>query len=179
MSKYGARKVIVTEDGTIFDMETINKFHLIVEGKIFDSRMEGSYYQELLWMKRDGAIREIECQPVFILQENPKIKYVADFRITFSDGTQIIVDVKGFETPAFRMKAKLFKAKYPDIELRVITKYCGQWMTVAEVKKQKSANKRAFNKLIKQAEKKGQITNERKPKHRTSTSGRRSKPKTV
>lgn len=163
MSKYGARKVVVTADGTLFDLDTIRQLNLIVEGKVFDSKMEGMYYQELLWMKKDGAIRDIFCHPVYVLQEDPKITYVADFLITFSDGQQVVIDVKGKETPTFRVKMKLFKSRYTT-ELRVITYYRGRWVQIEEVKKEKAAHKRALNKLIKQVEQKGRIKRERQPK---------------
>ncbi|KIL35140.1 phage-like protein [Cohnella kolymensis] len=164
MSKYGAKKVIVTADGTLFEVETIKRFGIEVEGEKFDSVMEGSYYQELLWMQKDGAITEIKCHPSYVLQDKPKITYIADFLISFADGQQIIVDVKGKETSTFSVKRRLFKARFPDLQLLVITKYRGQWVPIEDVKKEKVDRKRAMNKLIKQSQGKGRILHERQPK---------------
>ncbi len=155
MSKYGAKKVIVTADGTLFDEATVKQFGLAIEGIRFDSTKEGEYYQELLAMKRDGAIIEIACHPKYILQDKPLITYSPDFLITFTDGTKVAIDVKGVETSTFSVKARLFRAKYPDLELRVITKYRGQWVPIKEVKKEKAARTRALNKMIKTATQKG------------------------
>jgi hypothetical protein len=38
--------------------------------------------------------------------------YVADFLVTYKDGTEKVVDVKGFETPVFKIKRILFELKY-------------------------------------------------------------------
>ena len=153
MSKYGAKKVIVTADGTIFDVETVKRFNLTIDGVRCDSVAEGEYLRELLQLKKEGAITEIECQPKFPLADG--IIYIADFKVTFSGGSTVVIDVKGVQTPVFRLKAKMFRTAYPDLELRVIQKYHGRWMTVEEIKKEKSAQKRALNKLIKKAEEKG------------------------
>jgi hypothetical protein len=162
MSKYGAKKVIVTADGTIFDVDTIKQFKLDIDGVRCDSRMEGEYLSELQQLKREGAIMDIECHPSFDLQSG--ITYIADFKITFSDGKKVIVDVKGFETAAFRMKSKMFKSNYPDLELRIITKYCGRWMSTKEVKQAKSTHKKAVKKLLNLAAEQERSKHERQPK---------------
>jgi hypothetical protein len=48
------------------------------------------------------------------------MRYIADFKITYSDGEVVIEDVKGwggYTTPDFKMKAKLFSYRYPTLTL--------------------------------------------------------------
>jgi hypothetical protein len=131
------------------------EFNLAIDGIQFDSEMEGSYYIELLWMKRDGAITDIICHPKYELQDKPKITYTPDFLITFTDGKQVAIDVKGVETSTFSVKRRLFIKAFPELELRVLTKHLGQWVPIKEVKKEKAARTRALNKMIKKATQKG------------------------
>ena len=90
----------------------------------FDSVKESRHYQDLVLMERAGLITNLELQPVFILQEKQAgmraIKYVADFRwVDVATGKTHVKDSKGFQTAAFRIKAKLFKAKFPDLIFEV------------------------------------------------------------
>jgi len=165
MTKYNAKKVIVTEDGTIFDSLTVKQFNLDIRGIQCDSMMEGEYLQHLLRSKKEGLVTEIECHPSYKLHDG--IVYIADFAVTYTDGTFAVIDVKGVETPAFRMKAKMFRSLYPDLELRVITKFCGQWMTTKEVRKAKSENKKAEVKLLKRIAEQERVKHGRQPKQRT------------
>jgi hypothetical protein len=61
-----------------------------------------------------------------LVKERP-IYYVADFDfIEVMTDKRVVVDVKGgkagkgTETAVFRLKAKLFRFKYPGIELRIV-----------------------------------------------------------
>lgn len=151
MSKYNAKKVIVTSDGTLFEEELVKKYFIDVEGIRFDSKMEGEYYQELLLMKRYGEIKDFTCQPKFVLQENPKVTYIADFLITDLDGSQRVVDIKGVETSTFKVKLKLFQAIYPTFRIEILTKKQGQFVSLKQIKRENAARKRAASKLLKQA----------------------------
>ena len=99
-----------------------------IDGHTFDSKREAEYYQELKIMKKAGYIHGFELQPVFLLQEaftkngkrHQAIKYIADFKVIQEDGRVDIVDVKGHETQVFRIKRKLFEARYPDLTLKLI-----------------------------------------------------------
>lgn len=101
MSKYNAKKVEV-------------------DGIIFDSSAEAEYYKVL---KGKGV--EFEIQPKFLLQEATEldgeklreISYIADFRVG-----NLVIDIKGVQTEAFKMKAKLFKNKYKHLKLVCLTK---------------------------------------------------------
>jgi hypothetical protein len=125
--KYGAKSCIVTEDGTLFTIEEIKKYNLSIQGNRFDSMAEAQYYLSLRDLEMHGEITHIELQPAFILQESPKIKYVADFKVIWADGREEILDVKGVETQAFRIKMRLFKAKYPDKSLWIVKRKGREW----------------------------------------------------
>lgn len=108
-------------------------------GKKWDSQMELEYYEYLL---KTFTKEEILIQPKFELQ--PKfssegklvrpIYYIADFQIN-----ELVVDVKGMETTDFNLKKKMFKYKYPELELKIITKapkyLKNEWVELEELKK--------------------------------------------
>lgn len=87
----------------------------------FDSGLEDKFHTMLL---KSGI--EFEKQIKFELQESFKINgrsiqsinYIADFYLKKLD---IIVDVKGFETPEFKLKKKLFQKKF-GIDIICLTK---------------------------------------------------------
>ena len=101
-----------------------------IDDIVFDSKDEALYYQALKDMKAKGLIKDFELQPEFILQEGFEkdekkyraIKYTADFRVLTNNDYSYIVDVKGMLTTEFKIKMKLFNYKYPNIELRLISR---------------------------------------------------------
>jgi hypothetical protein len=44
--------------------------------------------------------------------------YRADW-VYVEDGRTVVEDYKGFQTAVFKLKAKIFRFKFPDIELRL------------------------------------------------------------
>jgi len=152
MNKYNAKKVIVTVDGTLFEEAIVKRYKLEIVGTRFDSKAEGEYYQQLIPLLKDGTLERIEFQPAYVLQESPKITYKADFLLIFSNGEQIVVDVKGVETATFRLKRKLFKTKYPNLTLQIIKKHRGMWMTDEDIKKEKAAHRKAVKQLLQRAD---------------------------
>ncbi|MBE0341808.1 DUF1064 domain-containing protein, partial [Paenibacillus sp. 28ISP30-2] len=72
--------------------------------------------------------------------------------VTDLDDTQRVIDIKGAETSTFRVKLKLFQGKYPTMHIELLTKCRGEFVPLQQVKKEKSARKRAVNKLLKRAE---------------------------
>ncbi|ETT30696.1 phage-like protein [Paenibacillus sp. FSL R5-192] len=152
MNKYNATKVIVTEDGTLFSEWIVKKHNLDITGIRFDSIAEGEYYQLLLQQKRFGEIKAFECHPKFVLQEKPKVTYIADFLVTELDDSQRVVDIKGVETSTFRVKLKLFQAKYPTLPIDILVKKRGEFIPLAQYKKEKSMRKRAANAIRKRVD---------------------------
>jgi hypothetical protein len=100
-------------------------------GHLFDSRAERDFYLLcLLPLKQSDIIAGIEFQPKYELQpafrkdgkKYRPIYYIADFEVTYRDGTVDIIDVKGFETPVFKLKQKLFEYKYPGKRIKCVKK---------------------------------------------------------
>lgn len=96
----------------------------VVEGIAFDSKAEARDYVSLRIAEAAGMISGLELQPTFLLQpafidaQNVRrraITYRADFRFQ-RDGKTVVADRKGVQTAAYKIKAKMFRAKYPDIE---------------------------------------------------------------
>lgn len=115
-----------------------------MNGHVFSSELELKYYEYILTLM-DGAVKDVILQPRFLLQEAftkngekvRKIEYVADFKIFYTDGTEEIVDTKGFTTPDFKLKQKMFDYKYPDLNLRVLnySRIDGGWVDVKLIEK--------------------------------------------
>lgn len=96
----------------------------VVDGIRFDSKAEAKRYGELKLLERAGAIKDLRVHPTYKLAA--RITYEGDFeyQVAVPDGFAslhtICEDVKGVETQVFKVKAKLFREKYPDIELRIV-----------------------------------------------------------
>lgn len=109
MSKYNARKTTL-------------------DGHTFDSKAEGSYYLILKEMHRIGEIQSLTLQPKYLLQEGFKkngktirsITYKADFEVLHKDGSVEVIDVKGIQTETFKIKAKMFEKRYPELTLTLV-----------------------------------------------------------
>ena len=109
-SKYNARKV--HEDGYTFD-----------------SIQECYRYRDLVLMEKAGAISNLVVHPVFLLQENFKdaatgkrhraITYEGDFQY-LENGVTVVEEVKGKPTDMFRLKWKMFRKLYPNLDARII-----------------------------------------------------------
>lgn len=101
-----------------------------VDGIVFDSAKEAHVYVGLKLMEACGKIHCLERQKVFLLQDpfrddagkrHRAITYRADF--VYSTGKPprcVVVECKGFKTPVWRMKEKMFRARYPNIRLEVV-----------------------------------------------------------
>ena len=100
----------------------------VLDGIRFASKGEARRYAELRLLERAGEISCLTLQPSFVLQEkftdaagvkHRAIKYVGDFKY-LENGRTVVEDFKGMETQAFRIKSKLFRAMYRDVELRIV-----------------------------------------------------------
>lgn len=96
-------------------MSKYNAIKTEVDGYIFASRKESNYYLELTLREKAGEISDLELQPKYPCVVNGKLvcNYVADFRYyDIKNKYTVIVDVKGFKTPVYRLKKKLVEAIY-------------------------------------------------------------------
>lgn len=100
----------------------MNKYHNIpttVNGITFDSRKEAERYIVLRGMEKAGTIQNLRLQVPYKLSEPYKIagktvkgtKYIADFVYTLN-GREIVEDVKGVKTAAYRIKRNWMHEKY-------------------------------------------------------------------
>lgn len=129
-NKYGAKKVVI-------------------DGIKFDSKMESDYF---LYLKQQPSVIAFSLQPKYLLQDKfekrgikfRKIEYKADFDVLYKGGHIETIDIKGAETEVFKIKRKLFEAKFPQelILLTFVKKY-GGWVTVERLKEIRKANKKS------------------------------------
>ncbi len=100
-----------------------------VDGIVFASGLEARRYQQLKLLLASGTITNLDLQPVFELQpdfrdntgkKQQAINYKADFKY-IEAGRVVIEEVKGFETPVWKLHKKMFLYQYPQLELRVLT----------------------------------------------------------
>lgn len=85
----------------------------LVDGIRFASKREAARYSELKLMERAGEISDLVLQPRYPLLVNglKVATYVADFRYRDLGLDAVVVeDAKGFRTPDFILKSKLFEA---------------------------------------------------------------------
>ena len=119
-------------------------------GITFDSVLEMKYYRDVVCpMLESGQVTKCELQKPYELQ--PKfihdnktvqpIKYVADFVLTFANGTEIIIDTKGCPDSVAILKRKLFWYCYHDLTYKWVTyiKKYGGWIEYDDYKKRKNA----------------------------------------
>lgn len=94
-----------------------------LDGILFDSKAEATRYAELKMLLKAGMIQKLELQPVFPLVpaqgKERGLSYVADFSYEES-GHRIVEDVKGMRTDVYKLKRKLFRAMYPEIDFREV-----------------------------------------------------------
>lgn len=94
-----------------------------VAGREFDSKREANRYCELIMLQKAKVISDLQCQVKYELLPKQKgeraMYYIADFMYT-ENGKTIVEDVKGYLTEVYRIKRKLFKYRYPDIDFREV-----------------------------------------------------------
>jgi hypothetical protein len=82
----------------------------------YDSKFEAGYGQELEIRKKAKDIKNFEAHVRLPLVVNnyTVCDYYIDFKIYHNDGTIEFCETKGFPTPAWKIKWKLFCALYED-----------------------------------------------------------------
>jgi len=95
-----------------------------IAGIRFASRAEANRYLELSLLQKAGEIASLQTHPRFTVWQHGKEKiiYEADFSY-YEDGQQVVEDVKGgkgTQTAVFKLKARMFKAMYPDIRFVIV-----------------------------------------------------------
>jgi hypothetical protein len=100
-----------------------------MDGYVFDSVAERNHYISLKLLAHAGEICQLQVHPKYILLEGFKhaatgkrvraITYLADFAYV-ENGQPVTIDVKGARTEAYRIKSKLFMARYPHIRFEEV-----------------------------------------------------------
>jgi Protein of unknown function (DUF1064). len=120
---------------------------------IFDSVMEMKYYRDVILPQMEsGDIVDCELQKTYELQPKFKhdektvlpIKYVADFVVTYSNGSIEVIDTKGCPDSVALIKRKLFWYVYPNVIYKWIcySKIDGGWCDYEYVKVQRKIRKK-------------------------------------
>ncbi len=109
----------------------MSKYHnriTYIDGIRFHSAAEAYRYCELKLARDNGVISDLTLQPRFVLLEGFKdsdgnrvkpIYYKGDFKY-IQDGKVVVEDVKGALTEVYRLKRKLFKHRYPEVDFREV-----------------------------------------------------------
>lgn len=92
---------------------------------LFDSKFEAGYCQELDLRVKAKDIKSYDRQKTLELIVNDFLvcTYRIDFIVYYFDGTVEYCEVKGWPTPVWRLKWKLFEALYgslPNVKLTII-----------------------------------------------------------
>ena len=134
-------------------MTKYNNKKVVIDGITFDSKAEGQFYEYLKELKEAGEVVTFELQPVFILQDGfvrydgkkiLPIKYKADFKVEYKDGTEDVIDIKGMLTPEFKLKRKMFWKRY-EMELVCLQysiKYGRRWLRIEELEQLRKQNRK-------------------------------------
>jgi len=134
-------------------MSKYNSKKTVINGISFDSKIEGEYYKHLLSLKAKGVVHHFTLQPEFVLLEgftdnygkkHLPIKYKADFSVQYADGSIKVIDIKGMETPDFKIKRKLYCSMFPqELVLLSYSKIDGGWIRVEDLKVARKERKKA------------------------------------
>jgi hypothetical protein len=93
---------------------------VVIDGIRFASKAEARRYGQLKLLEKAGEISGLQLQPKFpIVVNGVKVcAYIADFAYFTATG-RVVEDVKGVQTPMFRLKRKLVEAIYPGVQIAV------------------------------------------------------------
>lgn len=103
-----------------------NASKTVMCGHVFDSKREAEIYLDLLSRKQHGEIIRIGLQPSYTLLEGFRdnqgnkqraITYTADFFVTYADGRNEVIEVKGVRTRDYVLRKKLFLHMMRDTDI--------------------------------------------------------------
>jgi len=85
-----------------------------IDGHRFASKAEAKYYMTLKLRERLGEVTDVRLQEPFVVL-GPKGQVVTTYRADFvfwdvKEGRQRVIDVKGMQTPLFKLKKKVVEA---------------------------------------------------------------------
>lgn len=91
-------------------------------GTYYDSIKEADYAQELDLRVKGKDLKEWKRQvPIELVINGQKIcTYKIDFVEIDHNDNEVYTEIKGFETPEWKLKWKIFDALYPELDKQVI-----------------------------------------------------------
>lgn len=133
-------------------MTKYNSRKVTIDGIRFDSKEEARYYELLKHKRASGEILNYELQPKYELQPAFKrdgktvraICYIGDFMIYHNDGSEEVIEIKGYPTETALLKRKLLMYRYPDLKLTWLSRSikwgdADGWIEYDELKKRRKA----------------------------------------
>lgn len=122
MTEHMSRHQFQTLQAKPAKRQKYNAKRVLLDGIVFDSKAEASYYAHLKLRERAGEVTDVELQrPYAFVYEGVLLgTYRADF-VFWDNATRRrrVVDVKGVATPMFRQKQKMMKA-FHKIEVETV-----------------------------------------------------------
>lgn len=108
-----------------FQRKRFNKFsnkRTEYNGTYYDSIKEADYARELDLRVRAKDLKSWKRQVPIELRINDQLvcTYKIDFVETDMNGNDMYTEIKGFETPEWKLKWKIFDALFPDLDKQVI-----------------------------------------------------------
>lgn len=91
-------------------------------GRYVRSRWEANYCRYLNHLQSEGKVSRWDYEPTtFTFPETRGARsYLPDFLVIYPDGSEVYVEVKGYEKPEDRTKWRRLKKHYPDVKLVVV-----------------------------------------------------------
>lgn len=100
-------------------------------GQLYDSKAEAAYARELDIRKAAGDIQDwgrADTVDLIPGKRGERIDYRPDFWVIDRTHGHYRVDVKGVETPVFKLKMRLLKFRRPDYKLLIVGKDGERWL---------------------------------------------------
>ena len=116
-------------NGKKFIRNKFNNTRTEYNGIKYDSKKEAAKAAELDLLKQGGEVLEWLPHPRYILQPRYRDKngvvvraiyYIPDFWVKYSDGKEVVIDIKGFQTQEFKLKAKMWRYRYRETGMELI-----------------------------------------------------------
>ena len=106
----------------------INSKQVYYDEFLFDSETESEYYKLLKAKKEMGSVSVIIVKPQYVLvppfeymgKQIKGVVYTPDFEYITPDGTHYVIEVKGYPTPDFELRLKLWKYQNPSKQIFVM-----------------------------------------------------------
>lgn len=122
------------------------------DGIVYDSAVEMKFMRDYVEPRLDsGEIKTVERQVKYELQPSFRregelvrpINYVADFVLQYTNGYEVVIDIKGMPDSTAKLKRKLFLYKYPEKDYQWISysKIDGGWIEYSKLQKARKERK--------------------------------------